>query len=731
MNLHPAPMLRRATRFLVTFVVALAAGMGWAGSALAQDDLPGRVGRVADVGGELFLAPQDRPDQWTAIGVNYPVTTGDNLWAGNDARAEVDFGAGQFRMAGDTNLHVSRLDDRQFALFVAQGRVSLRVRYLEPGDAARIDTPNAQVVLTRPGLYRVDVSDDREHTRVVVREGEANVQTAGTLQQVLPGQTALVDGMDPRYATVNNGIGTDGFDAWAANRDRRYDRGRSAGYVSPQMVGAAELDQYGTWSEVPEYGNVWYPTGMAADWAPYRNGYWTEVGGWGPTWVDAAPWGYAPFHYGRWVFVGSRWGWCPGTWVARPLWAPAMVGWAGGPGWGLSMTVGAPVFGWVPLAWGEPFRPWWGRCSSGCWDRFNRPYAVNVAVVRPTSPPPTHFVNWNAPGGISAVRGSELVVRRPVQENLVTVPRGIAASAPVMAGVPLVRTEVGRIPTRRVGDGAPPPASTFYPTASRPGGISGATGNAPMNTGVPAGRTTRGDTMPGTPVERQGSVQGTPASRGGIGGMTGAVPSGTRTVQPAPGPQGMTGAAVPVPPTQRQMQGSMPATGASGVGGMQGAVPQTRTEQRASAYPGQSAPASTPPTGAPAQRTAPPPASASRDVYRAPSAAVTTPSPMSQPASPMTRTQPPQVQPSQPQAQPPMMRTQPAQAPAPQAQPLTRSLPAAPAPQAQAAPMARPQPAAPAPPPPSAQPSKPAQDGGNAQRQSRDAAGNNPDKAPR
>ena len=28
----------------------------------AQDDLPGRVGRVADVAGELFLAPQDQPD---------------------------------------------------------------------------------------------------------------------------------------------------------------------------------------------------------------------------------------------------------------------------------------------------------------------------------------------------------------------------------------------------------------------------------------------------------------------------------------------------------------------------------------------------------------------------------------------------------------------------------------------------------------------------------------------
>ena len=240
------------------------------------------------------------------------------------------------------------------------------------------------------------------------------------------------------YATVRNGVGSDGFDTWAAGRDRRY-YGRTANYVSPQMVGAADLDQYGTWSQVPEYGAVWYPSDVGADWAPYRNGYWTEVGAWGPTWVDYAPWGYAPFHYGRWAYIGGRWGWCPGAYVARPLWAPALVGWAGGSGWSLSATVGTPVYGWVPLGWGEPYRPWWGRCSNGCWNRYNRPYAVNVAVVRPNSPP-TRYVNWNAPGGITAVSGSALVMRQPVQANLVRVPAGVAASAPVLASAP-IRTQ--------------------------------------------------------------------------------------------------------------------------------------------------------------------------------------------------------------------------------------------------------------------------------------------------
>ena len=58
----------------------------------------------------------------------------------------------------NTSLHLSRLDDANFALYVAQGQVILRVRVLEPGETARIDTPNSQIALTRPGLYRIEVS---------------------------------------------------------------------------------------------------------------------------------------------------------------------------------------------------------------------------------------------------------------------------------------------------------------------------------------------------------------------------------------------------------------------------------------------------------------------------------------------------------------------------------------------------------------------------------------------
>ena len=449
----------------------------------ADTDLPGRVARIADVGGELHLSTQERPDQWTAIGQNYPVTTGDNLWVGRDSRAEVDYGGGQFRLAADTNLHVSRLDDVNFAVFVAQGRMIVRVRFLDPGEAARIDTPNAQIAITRPGLYRIDVADDPRRTEIVVREGEANVAIASGTQQLLPGQTALLEGAEPQFANVRSGSGSDGFDTWSANRDRRYERTRATAYVSRQMVGYADLDEYGTWETTAEHGAVWYPSAVDADWAPYRNGYWTSVGAWGWTWVDYAPWGYAPFHYGRWAHIGGRWGWCPGGYVARPVWAPALVGWAGGPGWGFSATYGSPLYGWVPLGWGEQYQPWWGRCSHRCWEHHNRPYAVNVAERRHA--PPTRYANWHVPGAITAVSGAAFAGRKPAYANRVNVSGAMAANAPLLTTAPAVRPDLGRIPGVRSGAGAPPPPSTFYPTA-KPGGARGSVATIPATGAVVA-----------------------------------------------------------------------------------------------------------------------------------------------------------------------------------------------------------------------------------------------------
>ena len=366
----------------------------------------GRVGRVADFAGQLFAVDRRiarTTGRRSASTIRSPPAT--ICGSPSDGRAEIDYGGGQFRLAGDTNVHVARLDDRQLALFIAQGRVIVRVRVLDPGEAARIDTPNTQIALTRPGLYRIDVARGSRSARpLVVREGEATVsRSRAACSRCCPGQSATVVATARAMRDVRYGHGRDGFDTWSANRDRRYERSRSANYVSRadgRLRGSRRSRSLA--DSLPDYGAVWYPTTVVAGWAPYRDGYWSEVGGWGRTWVDDAPWGYAPFHYGRWATSAAAGAGAPAPTsrvrFGRRRWSPGTAVRAGD----RRVRPAQPVYGWVPLGWGEPYLPSWRRCSGSCWARYNRPYAVNV-TVRPRARRRPATSNLAVPGALSAV----------------------------------------------------------------------------------------------------------------------------------------------------------------------------------------------------------------------------------------------------------------------------------------------------------------------------------------
>ena len=107
-----------------------------------------------------------------------------------------------------------------------------------------------------------------------------------------------------------------------------------------------DLAPYGNWIDDGTYGRVWQPEAslVGADFTPYYSGgHWTLTEfGW--TWVSDWSWGWAPFHYGRWIIV-SGYGWC---WVPGTLWGPAWVAWRAGSGYvgwaalpprGVSVTV--------------------------------------------------------------------------------------------------------------------------------------------------------------------------------------------------------------------------------------------------------------------------------------------------------------------------------------------------------------------------------------------------------
>jgi hypothetical protein len=111
------------------------------------------------------------------------------------------------------------------------------------------------------------------------------------------------------------------------------------------------LSSHGHWFESPQYGYIWQPSlaRSANDWRPYTHGSWAYSDlGW--TWLSTEPFGWATYHYGRWVLLRNV-GWC---WVPGNEWAPAWVCWKSG----------GNYVGWAPL---PPESLYW---RGNDWNRF-------------------------------------------------------------------------------------------------------------------------------------------------------------------------------------------------------------------------------------------------------------------------------------------------------------------------------------------------------------------------
>ncbi|HWY69589.1 MAG TPA: DUF6600 domain-containing protein [Terriglobales bacterium] len=334
------------------------------------DDPPSRVARLKYISGEVSMQPGG-VDDWAAAAINRPMTTADRLWTDKDSRAELHLGSAAMRMDSETSLTLTNLSDNTVQLELAQGTLNMHVSRLYDQEIYEIDTPNTAFTLLKPGDYRFDVDSNGDVTLVTVWKGKGIATGSGDAVRVDSNrQVRFFGGISLAHQSFN-APRLDGFDEWCRVRSSREGRYVSARYVSPDVVGYEDLDDYGAWREVGSYGGVWFPTRVEASWAPYRYGHWAWIEPWGWTWIDDAAWGFAPFHYGRWVFVTGRWGWVPGPVRVRPCYAPALVAWIGGTGVGVST-------GWFPLGWGEPYIPYY---------RVSRNYfnTVNVSNTRITN----------------------------------------------------------------------------------------------------------------------------------------------------------------------------------------------------------------------------------------------------------------------------------------------------------------------------------------------------------
>jgi len=475
-----------------------------AGVACADDDPPSRVARLNFVEGAVSFQATGH-DDWSEAVINYPLTTGDRLWADENSHAELHIGSAAIRLDSHTALAFLNLDDRMTQVRLSDGTINITIRQLDSDESYEIDTPNGAVTLVRPGQYRIDADPERETTTVTVRAGDAEITAGGQAFPVHARQSAFITGTDSPTTEVSAALSADNFDRWWQTRDDREDRRPPPRYVSRDMVGYEDLDEYGTWRDEPGYGNVWVPRSVAAGWAPYHNGHWAWVEPWGWTWIDDAPWGFAPFHYGRWAYARSGWCWIPGPVAVRPVYAPALVAWVGGNNWGVSLGFGGGGgVGWFPLGPREIYRPSY-RVSERYVNRVNVTNITNITNVNVTNVNVNNvrYVNQNAPGAVTAVSRTDFAQSRQVARVAVNVPRSAIASAQVTTqSTPIPRSQVimerpqGRVlvarPPQSVVNTAvvtrtPPPAATrtlarpTNPTIYRP-----QAGNQPVQANRPA-----------------------------------------------------------------------------------------------------------------------------------------------------------------------------------------------------------------------------------------------------
>ncbi|MBS1767038.1 MAG: FecR domain-containing protein [Acidobacteria bacterium] len=256
---------------------------------------------------------------------------------------------------------------RQVLLRLDRGRL----RLLMDGNSdarVRIDTASGSISATDRATFDVQVDSDGV-ARISVTAGHVRVSNQRDDASLGAGEQLSVFGPQDRLDRIRafNTYDNDDFSrwsdgAWQVRRGASWDR-----VPSELRYYSDDLDSNGSWVYSDDYGWVWKPNRVAADWRPYYDGRWAAYPG-GMTWISYDPWAYVTYHHGRWAWsVGGGWCWIPGVYYS-----PAWVAWNSWNGY----------CGWAPLGWYNTPCTWgYGAWGGGyCWNVVNINY-INVRYV--------------------------------------------------------------------------------------------------------------------------------------------------------------------------------------------------------------------------------------------------------------------------------------------------------------------------------------------------------------
>ncbi len=379
---------QRITGLAVIVLIALTAALPAGSRAAPREEGPVVVGRVSHIEGELLRYVPEEKD-WVPILPDVPFGLEDSLYSDQDARAEIVFPNSTWvRIGGNTQIQAIALDEDVTEVDVASGIA----RFYNRGSQGVIKatTPFGYVLAPAGSMFDLYVGDESLEVIALKDSVELIHSQDEARYEVQTGSSSLL--VDARSAAAGQGMVDAEFDDWNGQRDSLWARrlevkGDSTRYLPPELNDDAyQFEENGRWERVQyegEFRELWRPTTVGPEWAPYTNGRWTTYYG-DQCWVPSEPFGYTTHHYGNWVFIDSCrcWYWAPPVaapvGVARPWtvsygWYPGRVSW---------IYSDANV-GWAPLAPYEPYysNTYWGPASVAVATLSLATAAVNLATL--------------------------------------------------------------------------------------------------------------------------------------------------------------------------------------------------------------------------------------------------------------------------------------------------------------------------------------------------------------
>lgn len=394
----------------VAMVAGIAAALWVKYERSAQASSLPNAARIERVDGQVGVnrsLDSETSSQWVQARTNTPVSIGDRIYTKENSRTEIAFtGRNAATIDPNTSLDILDLSKDRTQVALRTGSALFDVGSISSGQVFEVATPCGAVDLNEPGTYQV-VIDPNANATATAFSGSAQVVGQAGSSTIHKGEVLSVpcqDGQDGQSATVSrvnyDQAGTSLDNHFRYRYPRTYDgryrsyytylddpyyfdpqrRDHSYNYVSDYVPGIYDLDDYGDWSYVNDYGYCWHPR-VETGWAPYQSGFWEMDYPYGLTWVSNEPWGYAPYHYGRWANASNEWFWVPESTTIYPTYSPALTAF---------IPLGESSVGWVALGPGDPYVT-----------RYYDPNWQPVYLSRPAVA--ERFVNINVPGAVTVV----------------------------------------------------------------------------------------------------------------------------------------------------------------------------------------------------------------------------------------------------------------------------------------------------------------------------------------